>query len=332
MSLHPLSIGPHTLPNNLALAPMAGITERPFRDLCRRWGAGLVVSEMVPSRSMLAGDEVALSKADHHGEVHPVAVQIAGGDPAVLAEAARLNAERGADIIDINMGCPAKTVCKAAAGSALMRDEDLVARILEAVVAAVPIPVTLKMRTGWDRQHRNAPRIARMAEGLGVAALAVHGRTRADKYRGEAEYETIAAVKDAVGIPVWANGDVRTPAEAARVLTVTGADGLMIGRGAQGRPWLFAQIAGYLATGEAGPDPEPAEVAEVLREHLDGLAAIHGPGRGARLARKHLHWYAARLSGEADRAFRARINHAADIAEQKAAVTECFLDMQRDAA
>jgi len=332
MSLHPLSIGPHTLPNNLALAPMAGITERPFRDLCRRWGAGLAVSEMVPSRSMLAGDEVALSKADHHGEASPVAVQIAGGDPAILAEAARLNAERGADIIDINMGCPAKTVCKAAAGSALMKDEDLVARILEAVVGAVAVPVTLKMRTGWDRHHRNAPRIARMAEEAGVAALAVHGRTRADKYRGEAEYETIAAVKGAVGIPVWANGDVSTPAEAARVLAFTGADGLMIGRAAQGRPWLFGQIARYLATGEPGPDPEPADVGGVIREHLDGLAAIHGAARGARLARKHLHWYAASLPDEAGRAFRARINHAADIAEQKAAVTERFLDTQQDAA
>jgi tRNA-dihydrouridine synthase B len=332
MSLHPLAIGPHTLPNNLALAPMAGITERPFRDLCRRWGAGLVVSEMVPSRSMLAGDEVALSKADHHGEERPVAVQIAGGDPTILAEAARLNAERGADIIDINMGCPAKTVCKAAAGSALMNDEELVARLLEAVVGAVSVPVTLKMRTGWDRHHRNAPRIARKAEEAGVAALAVHGRTRADRYRGEAEYETIAAVKGAVGIPVWANGDVATPAQAARVLALTGADGIMIGRAAQGRPWLFGQIARYLATGEAGPDPEPTEVAGVIREHLDGLAAIHGAGRGARLARKHLNWYAASLPDEASRAFRARINQAADVAEQKAAVTECFLDTQRDAA
>ena len=332
MGLHPLTIGPHTLPNNLALAPMAGITERPFRDLCRRWGAGLAVSEMVPSRSMLAGDEVALAKADHHGEDAPVAVQIAGGDPDLLAEAARWNAERGADLIDINMGCPSKTVCKAAAGSALMRDEALVGRILDAVVEAVSVPVTLKMRTGWDRHHRNAVRIARMAEAAGVAALAVHGRTRADKYRGEAEYATIAEVKAAVGIPVWANGDIRTPAGAAEVLAATGADGLMIGRAAQGRPWLFAQIRDYLASGELRPDPSLAEAGAAVLEHLTGLARLHGPERGAVLARKHLNWYAARLPEEASRAFRARINRAAEIAEQRAAVTEHFLQPQRDAA
>jgi tRNA-dihydrouridine synthase B len=332
MSLQPLAIGPHTLANNLALAPMAGITERPFRDLCRRWGAGLVVSEMVPGRSMLAGDEGAWAKADHHGEPGPRAVQIAGGDPAILAEAARVNAERGADIIDINMGCPAKTVCKAAAGSALMQDEALVGAILESVVAAVSVPVTLKMRTGWDRQHRNAVRIARMAEDAGIAALAVHGRTRADKYRGEAEYATIAEVKQAVALPVWANGDIRTPADAAAVLRQTGADGVMIGRAAQGRPWLFAQIAHYLQSGDALPEPTLAAVGATVLDHLSGLARLHGSGRGAVLARKHLNSYAARLPEADARAFRARINAAGDMAEQRSAVHEYFLEKQRDAA
>jgi tRNA-dihydrouridine synthase B len=331
MSLRPVTIGPHTLANNLALAPMAGITERPFRRLCRRWGAGLVVSEMIPSGSMLAGDEHALAKADHGGEAAPVAVQIAGGEPALLAEAARWNAARGADLIDINLGCPSKTVCKQAAGSALMRDEALVRRILEAVVAAVAVPVTLKMRTGWDREHKNAPAIARMAEDLGVAALAVHGRTRADKYKGEAEFATIARVREAVALPLWANGDIREPAEAARVLAESGADGVMIGRGAQGRPWLFARVARYLATGDDPGDPPLADQGAAVLAHLDGIEALHGGARGARLARKHLAWYAEGL-GAAGTAFRAQVNAAGAVAEQRAAVRDFYLHQRWDAA
>ena len=332
MVLRPLAIGPHVLANNLALAPMAGITERPFRRLCRRWGAGLAVSEMIHSRSMLAGDSAAVSKADHTGEKGPVAVQIAGGEPELLAEAARWNEAQGADIIDINMGCPAKTVCKQEAGSALLRDELLVGRILTAVVEAVDVPVTLKMRTGWDRHHRNAPRIARMAEDAGIQALAVHGRTRADRYRGEAEYETIAAVKDAVSLPVWANGDIRTPEEAARVLAATGADGVMIGRGAQGRPWVFRSIAHYLATGEVPREPGLGEKGQVILEHLEGLKELYGSKRAARVARKHLGWYAADLPEGAGQAFRGRVMEAGELERQLDLVRAFFLRDTQEAA
>ncbi|MFB6261373.1 MAG: tRNA dihydrouridine synthase DusB [Thiohalorhabdaceae bacterium] len=327
-----LTIGPHTFPNNLALAPMAGITERPFRRLCRSWGAGLTVSEMIPSGSMLAGDEGAVAKADHGGEPGPVAVQIAGGDPQLLAEAARWNVTRGADLVDINLGCPSKTVCKQAAGSALMRDEALVRRILEAVVAAVAVPVTLKMRTGWDRDHKNAPAIARMAEDLGVAALAVHGRTRADKYKGEAEYATIARVRETVSMPLWVNGDIRKPADAARALGLTGADGVMIGRAAQGRPWLFDRVAQFLATGKEDGDPPLANQGAAVLEHLDGIEALHGSARGARLARKHLACYAEGLAEDAAPAFRTRINRAEGVAEQRAAVRDFFIHQRKDAA
>lgn len=332
MDLHPVSIGRHTLANNLALAPMAGISEAPFRRLCRRWGAGLTVSEMVPSRSMRDGDRWARMRADHRDEPGPAVVQIAGGEPELLAEAARWNADRGADIIDINLGCPAKTVCKQAAGSALMRDEALVRRILEAVVAAVPVPVTLKMRTGWDRGSKNAAAIGRMAEDLGVAALAVHGRTRADKYQGEAEYETIARVREAVALPVWANGDIRSPGDAARVLEATGAAGVMIGRAARGRPWLFARVARYLTGGKDRGDPPLAEQGASVLEHLAGIAALHGGARGARLARKHLAWYAEGLGPPAATAFRSRVNRAQTVSEQRAAVREFFLHQQWDAA
>ncbi|MFA9460113.1 tRNA dihydrouridine synthase DusB [Thiohalorhabdus methylotrophus] len=327
-----MAIGPHILANNLALAPMAGITERPFRSLCRQWGAGLAVSEMILSRSMLAGDGLALSKADHTGEEGPIAVQIAGGDPGLLAEAARWNEERSADIIDINMGCPAKKVCKQDAGSALLRDEELVGRILDAVVGAVDIPVTLKMRTGWDREHRNAPRIARRAERAGIQALAVHGRTRADRYKGEAEYRTIAAVKAAVSLPVWANGDIRTPEDAARVLEATGADGLMIGRGAQGRPWLFRSVAHYLATGEQPEEPGLAEQGRAVLDHLEGLKQLYGSGRGARVARKHLGWYAEGLPEDIGQVFRARVNEAQALAQQQELVEAFFLRDGQEAA
>ena len=253
-------IGPYTLPNPLIVAPMAGVTDRPFRLLCRRMGAGLAVSEMVIADSKLWHTRKSQTRMNHEGEPGPRSVQIAGGDPEMLANAARLNAEFGAQIIDINMGCPAKKVCNKAAGSALMKDEALVRDILEAVVSAVDIPVTLKMRTGWDREHRNAPLIARMAEDAGIQALAIHGRTRADAYKGEAEYDTIADVKSRVSIPVFANGDINSPEQAQHVLKFTGADGLLIGRGAQGRPWIFREILHFLETGRHLAEPPVDEV------------------------------------------------------------------------
>lgn len=286
-----VAIGPHTLPNNLVLAPMAGVTDRPFRLLCRSMGAGLAVSEMVTSDASLWNTRKSRLRMDHTGEPEPIAVQIAGGDAPMLAEAARLNEAHGARIIDINMGCPAKKVCNKAAGSALMRDEALVREILETVAAAVDVPVTLKMRTGWDRENRNAVTIARMAEDAGIQALSVHGRTRSDGYRGEAEYHTIARVKAAVDIPVFANGDVDSPRKAHQVLAETGADGLLIGRAAQGRPWIFRQIRQYLATGEELPDPDPDEIRRILIGHVQALHDFYGDYMGARIARKHVGWY-----------------------------------------
>jgi tRNA-dihydrouridine synthase B len=270
---------------------MAGVTDKPFRLLCKRLGAGLAVSEMTNADPKLWHTRKSLHRMDHAGEPEPVSVQIAGYDPAMLAEAARFNVANGAQIIDINMGCPAKKVCNVWSGSALLQDEPLVARIVKAVVDAVEVPVTLKIRTGWNRDNRNALSIARIAEDNGIAALAVHGRTRADKYEGEAEYDTITAVKAAVRIPVLANGDVCTPQQAKHVLEVTGADALMIGRGAQGRPWIFREIAHYLATGELLAEPEPAEVAAILLGHLEHLHAFYGEQAGVRIARKHLGWY-----------------------------------------
>ncbi|QID17148.1 tRNA dihydrouridine synthase DusB [Nitrogeniibacter mangrovi] len=287
-----------TLRNNLFVAPMAGVTDRPFRQLCKRLGAGLAVSEMVTSNNLLYATEKTRRRTDHTGETEPISVQIAGGDPLMMAEAARHNRDHGAQIIDINMGCPAKKVCNKAAGSALMRDEALVGRILEAVVGAVPeLPVTLKMRTGWDRDNRNAPRLARIAEEAGIRALAVHGRTRADKYMGHAEYDTIATIKQAVRIPVIANGDIDSPRKAAAVLRHTGADGLMIGRAAQGRPWIFREIAHFLATGEELPAPSAGEIRDICRGHLADLYAFYGAWSGVRIARKHIGWYTKGLAG-----------------------------------
>ena len=283
-----MQIGPYRIDPPLVLAPMAGVTDKPFRLLCKRMGAGLAVSEMTTSDARLWRSAKSRARMDHAGEPEPVSVQIAGSDPRMLAEAARHNAAQGAQIIDINMGCPAKKVCNAWAGSALLQDEPLVARILAAVVAAVDVPVTLKIRTGWDREHRNALRIARIAEDAGIAALAVHGRTRADKYEGVAEYETIAAVKAAARIPVIANGDIATPQQARAVLAATGADALMIGRGAQGRPWIFRQIARYLADGTLLPEPGPEEVCAILCGHLRALYDFYGEEAGVRIARKHL--------------------------------------------
>ena len=282
--------GPFSLPNQVVLAPMAGVTDRPFRILCRRLGAGLTVSEMVTSDPSLRTSPKTLRRIDHAGEPAPRSVQIAGADPARLADAARFNVARGADVIDINMGCPAKKVCGAAAGSALLSDEPLVARILERVVAAVEAPVTLKIRTGPAPERRNAVRIARIAEAAGVAAIAVHGRTRRCAFRGVAEYDSVRAVKRAVSIPVIANGDVASPEQARRVLAFTGADAVMIGRAAQGDPWLPGAVAAYLQSGVKVEPPGVQERAEVLLAHLRALHAFYGEAVGVRVARKHLSW------------------------------------------
>ncbi len=317
-----MQIGPYKLGNNLILAPMAGVTDRPFRQLCKDLGAGMAVSEMVSSNSLLWGSTKTQRRANHEGETEPKSVQIAGADPQMMGEAARFNADRGAQLIDINMGCPAKKVCNVMAGSALLKDEPLVGRILEAVVGAVQVPVTLKIRTGWDRDHRNALRVARIAEHSGIQALAIHGRTRACGYTGEAEYETIAAVKDAVGIPVIANGDITTPQKAEQVLALTGADAVMIGRAAQGRPWIFREIEHYLATGEELPEPGPGEVCDILMGHLENLYAFYGEHTGVRIARKHISWYSKGQRHGA--AFRQQVNRVESAAEQLAMTRDFF--------
>lgn len=290
-----MRIGPFTLPNNIVLAPMAGVTDQPFRLLCKSLGAGMTVSEMVAANPALRETPKHRYRRDHRGESEPRIVQIAGGEPEMLAEAARYNVAHGAQIIDINMGCPAKKVCNKLAGSALLSDEPLVRRILQAVVAAVDVPVTLKIRTGPDPTRLNAPRIARIAEDCGIQALAVHGRTRADAYRGSAEYETIAAVKSQAGIPIIANGDIDSPEKARQVLISTGADGVMIGRAAQGRPWIFREIAHFLANGCRPAPIRREEVARLLLSHLRALHAFYGPDRGVRIARKHIGWYLASI-------------------------------------
>ncbi|MEO8486471.1 MAG: tRNA dihydrouridine synthase DusB [Betaproteobacteria bacterium] len=317
-----MRIGPHTLPNALAVAPMAGVTDRPFRQLCKRLGAGYAVSEMVASNPALRATAKSMRRIDHAGEAAPVAVQIAGADPAMMADAARYNVDRGAAIIDINMGCPAKKVCNVAAGSALLSDEARVAAILEAVVGAVDVPVTLKIRTGPTPDRRNAVRIARIAEASGIAALAVHGRTRACAFVGAIEYETIRSVKEAVAIPVFANGDIETPARARAVLEATGADGVMIGRAAQGRPWIFREIAHFLATGEELPAPPVEEIRALIVRHLDDHYAFHGAVTGVRTARKHLGWYTASLEG--GEAFRRAMNACETTGAQLAAVHAFF--------
>jgi tRNA-dihydrouridine synthase B len=295
-----MRIGPYPLPNNLALAPMAGVTDLPFRLLCRRMGAGIAAGEMLTSDVRLWHTQKSRRRMDHTGEAEPRVVQIAGGDPQMMAQAAQLNVDAGAQIIDINMGCPAKKVCNKAAGSALMKDEPLVRQILEAVVNAVSVPVTLKMRTGWDPEHRNGIAIARMAEAIGIQALAVHGRTRACMYRGEAEYETIRAIKQSVSIPIFANGDIDSPYKAKLVLEQTGADGLMVGRNAQGRPWIFREIDAYLRASIVSAAPSLAEVRDIMLAHLRDLHAFYGEEAGVRVARKHIDWYArGRAAGHA---------------------------------
>ncbi len=317
-----MRIGKYQLKNNLIVAPMAGVTDRPFRMLCKRMGAGMAVSEMVASNSLLYGSEKTKRRANHEGEVDPISVQIVGADPKMLAQAARYNVDNGAQIIDINMGCPAKKICNVMAGSALMQNEKLVGEILEAVVGAVEVPVTLKTRTGWDKSNRNAARIARIAEDSGIQALAIHGRTRACGYTGDAEYDTIRAVKAEVKIPVIANGDITTPEKARFVLQHTGADAVMIGRAAQGRPWLFREIAHYIETGAHLPPPQAEEICDVLIGHMHELYAFYGEYTGLRVARKHISWYTKGLAGSAN--FRHRMNQLESITEQLQAVREFF--------
>ena len=324
-----MRIGPYQLKNNLVVAPMAGVTDRPFRLLCRSLGAGLAVSEMVASNSLLWGSEKTKRRANHEGEPEPKSVQIVGADPVMLAEAAKVNVANGAQIIDINMGCPAKKICNVMAGSALLRDEPLVARLLESVVKAVNVPVTLKIRTGWDSTSRNGVAIARLAEQCGIQALSVHGRTRADAFMGEAEYDTIAAIKAAVTIPVIANGDIDTPEKARQVLEHTGVDGLMIGRAAQGRPWIFREIEHYLKTGEMLPEPAPLAVRAILLGHLENLYAFYGEHLGVRVARKHISWYSKGCVGGG--AFRHAINQVETTTGQRTMI-EAFFAHQAELA
>jgi len=321
-----VQIGPHKLRNNLFVAPMAGVTDRPFRQLCKRLGAGYAVSEMVASNTALYASGKSQRRMKHTGEVAPIAVQIAGAEPSMMADAARLNVERGAQIIDINMGCPAKKVCNKWAGSALLQDEPLVGKILDAVIAAVDVPVTLKIRTGWDPGHRNAVRIAQMAQSAGIAMLTMHGRTRACGYKGAAEYDTIREVRQHLDIPLTANGDIVNPFKAKEVLAITGADALMIGRAAQGRPWIFREIEHYLATGELLPAPRVAEVREIMIAHLYDHYAFYGEYLGVRTARKHIIWYTKGLTGSG--AFRNHMNTLDSVEEQLQAVNDFFEQQQ----
>ena len=323
-----MQIGPHALRNNLFVAPMAGVTDRPFRQLCKKFGAGLAVSEMVASNSLLWGSAKTRRRADHQGEVAPVSVQIAGADPGIMADAARYNVDQGAQIIDINMGCPAKKVCNAMAGSALLRDENLVGRILEAVVGAVDVPVTLKYRTGWNPDSRNALAVARIAESAGISLLSLHGRTRACGFSGRAEYDTIREVKRSTRLPVVANGDIAAPESARKVLDYTGADGVIIGRAAQGRPWIFREIEHYLATGTKLPSPLVSEIHSVLLEHLHNLYLFYGRETGVKVARKHVSWYTKGLAGSAS--FRHRMNQLETCAEQLDAVNVFFGRLAQD--
>ena len=317
-----MQIGPYQLENNLIAAPMAGISDRPFRQLCRKMGAGLAVSEMISSNSALRATSKTIRRLDFDGEPGPVAVQIMGSDPQIMAQAAVVNINHGADIIDINMGCPAKKVCKVDAGSALLRDELKVARILEAVVHSSSVPVTLKIRTGWDKNSRNGVAVARIAEESGVQALTVHGRTRACGFSGEAEYETISEIRQAISIPVIANGDIDSPEKAKNVLAITGAAGIMIGRAARGRPWIFREIEHYLAHGERLPPPSPEWIRSLLLEHMDNLYGFYGEYQGIRVARKHIAWYSKCLPGSAQ--FRKEINQATDAQQQTALVDHFF--------
>ena len=323
-----MQLGPYTLANRLFVAPMAGVTDRPFRQLCKALGAGYAVSEMVTSRKDLWNSLKTSRRANHEGEPGPIAVQIAGTDAPMMAEAAAYNVDRGAQIIDINMGCPAKKVCNKWAGSALMQNEALAVEIAEAVVAACAprgVPVTLKMRTGWCQQHKNAVSLARQFEAVGIQMLTVHGRTREQGYKGQAEYDTIAAVKAAVRVPVVANGDITSPEKAREVLAATGADAIMVGRAAQGRPWIFREIGHFLATGEHLPPPRVDEVRALLLEHLHDHYRLYGEGTGVRSARKHIAWYLRALPGSD--AFRQRINTIDDSQTQWQAVADFLAEL-----
>lgn len=321
-----MRIGNYMITSPSILAPMAGVTDKPFRLLCKNLGAGYAVSEMTTSDPSLWKTRKSLLRMDHEGEPDPIGVQIAGANPSVLAEAARYNVDHGAQIIDINMGCPAKKVCNTWCGSALLQDEKLVADIVEAVVKAVNVPVTLKIRIGWDARNRNGVRIASIAESSGVAMLAVHGRTRDMMYKGHAEYEMIAEIKDRVKMPVVANGDIYSPIKAKEVLDSTKADAVMVGRGAQGRPWLFREINHYLASGELLPEPTAEEIGRILCGHLEHLYAFYGEEAGVRIARKHLGWYAKNRPENAG--FRAVVNRAETACEQMRLAREYFEALQ----
>ncbi len=320
-------IGKHKLKNNIILAPMAGVTDRPFRILCKKFGAGMAVSEMVTSNSLLYGSEKTLRRANHDGEVAPISVQIAGADPDMMAKAAQYNMNRGAQIIDINMGCPAKKICNVMAGSALLKEEKLVKKILEAVVKSVDIPVTLKIRTGWDKDNRNAVTIAKIAEDAGIQALTMHGRTRACLYMGDAEYDTIANVKQKIQMPLIANGDITSPEKAKFVLEYTGADAVMIGRAAQGRPWIFREIEHFLKTGSYLTRPTNEEIHQTTIEHVKDLYDFYGDNKGLRIARKHISWYTKGLKNSAY--FRAAMNQIEDNKEQIDYIHLFFEDLSK---
>lgn len=321
-----MKIGSYQLTNNLILAPMAGVTDRPFRQLCKKMGAGMAVSEMVGAISLLRGSAKTLRRANHENETNPKSVQIVGADPELMAEAAKVNADIGAELIDINMGCPAKKVCNMLSGSSLLKDEKLVGQILSAVVNSVSIPVTLKIRTGWDKDKRNGTTIAKIAEDSGIKALSVHGRTRNCFFKGEAEYDTIAAIKNTVKIPIIANGDIDTPEKAKYVLEKTRADGIMIGRAAQGRPWIFREILHYLKTGTHLAEPDLQEIRAILTEHLENLYSFYGEYTGVRMARKHVSWYS---KGQANGGkFRDTFNRLETVDEQKLSIKEFFDELE----
>jgi tRNA-dihydrouridine synthase B len=324
-----MQIGPYQLDSSVVLAPMAGISDRPFRALCRQFGAAVTATEMLSSNPQLRDSEGSLRRRVHRDEAEPRVVQIAGADPVTLAAAARLNAAEGAQIIDINMGCPVKKILKQAAGSALLRDEALVATLLKAVVSAVQVPVTLKLRTGWSLEQRNGVTIAKIAEDCGIAALAVHGRTRACMFNGDAEYDTIAAIKQSVKIPVIANGDITSPEKARAVLAHTGADAVMIGRAARGRPWLFREIEHYLRTGTQLPQQSPACVHRVMRAHMQELHGFYGAHLGLGYVRKHVAWYLEPYAGA--RQFRGEFNKLASAAAQIEGIDRFFATLEHEA-